>query len=221
MAGRSGVTPLGQNACVKVDLKREIASYRAPRGRFEVVDVPTMQFLMIDGHGDPNTSPAYQDAVSSLYPLAYALKFLGKAELGRDHVVMPLEGLWWADDMDVFTSARDKSRWSWTLMVMTPDWFTQAHVETARAAVLRKGTAPTVDAVRLETLDEGRAAQTLHVGPYDAEGPVLEALHDEFVPSQGLRLSGRHHEIYLSDARRTAPEKLRTILRQPVAPPDA
>jgi len=203
---------------MKVDLKKEIASYRARSGRFEVVDVPSMSFLMIDGHGDPNTSSAYQDALSSLYPLAYALKFLGKVELGRDHVVMPLEALWWADDMEVFTTARDKSRWSWTLMIMTPDWFTREHVEASREAVRRKGTAPDVDSVRLETLDEGLAVQTLHVGPYDDEGPVLEALHHDFVPSWGLGLTGRHHEIYLSDARRTAPERLRTILRQPVAP---
>lgn len=202
----------------KVDLKKEIAAYTARRGRFDVVDVPQLTYLMVDGHGDPNTAPAYTDAVASLYPLAYALKFLSKVELGRDYTVMPLEGLWWAQDMDAFTTARDKSRWDWTLMVLTPDWLTADHVATAQETVVRKGGAPRLDDVRLERLDEGRCVQTLHVGPYDAEGPVLAALHDEFLPAHGLRRTGKHHEVYLGDARRTAPERLRTILRQPVEP---
>lgn len=202
----------------KVDLKKEIAAYTARRGRFDVVDVPQLTYLMVDGHGDPNTAPAYTDAVASLYPLAYALKFLSKVELGRDYTVMPLEGLWWAQDMDAFTTARDKSRWDWTLMVLTPGWLTADHVATAQETVVRKGGAPRLDDVRLERLDEGRCVQTLHVGPYDAEGPVLAALHDEFLPAHGLRRTGKHHEVYLGDARRTAPERLRTILRQPVEP---
>ncbi|QGQ19160.1 hypothetical protein GC089_07855 [Cellulomonas sp. JZ18] len=199
-----------------LDLKREIPAYRARRGTPELVTVPPLQYLMVDGHGDPNTAPEYQDALRTLYPVAYTLKFLSRRELGRDHVVMPLEALWWADDMAAFTTARDKSRWSWTAMILVPDWITAEHVEDARATVAAKGGAPALDALRLERLDEGLCVQTLHVGPYDAEGPVLAEIHDRFVPDHGLRMTGRHHEVYLSDARRTAPERLRTILRQPV-----
>lgn len=201
---------------MKVDLKEQIPSYRARSGEFAVVDVPPMQYLMIDGHGDPNTSPAYREAVTSIYPVAYRLKFASKRELDRDYTVMPLEALWWAEDMSTFTTARDKSRWSWTLMLLVPDWLGQDHVERARTAAARSE-APALDRVRLERLDEGRCVQTLHVGPYDAEGPVLHAMHHDVIPNRGLRMTGRHHEVYLSDARRTDPARLRTILRQPVA----
>ena len=198
-----------------VDLKKQIESYRAVRGRFKVLTVPAMSFLMVDGHGDPNTAPEYRDAVGALYPLAYSLKFFSRRELGLDHTVMPLEALWSADDMDAFTSARDKSRWDWTVMIMMPDWITAEHVEIARNAARAKATAA-LDAVRFETYDEGLSVQTLHVGPYDAEGPVLDELHSRFIPENGLRMTGRHHEVYLGDPRRAAPDKLRTILRQPV-----
>ena len=201
---------------MKVDLKKDIETYTARHGTFSVVTVPAMQLLMVDGHGDPNTSPAYQDALTSIYPVAYAVKFLSKRELDRDYTVMPLEGLWWSQDLDSFTTARDKSRWDWTLMTMVPEWITHEHVEAARDAVARKGGAPLLDAVRLEPFDEGLSVQTLHVGPYDDEGPVLDAMHHEFIPGRSLRMHGKHHEIYLSDARRTAPDRLRTILRQPV-----
>ncbi|QDB79808.1 hypothetical protein FE251_10795 [Georgenia wutianyii] len=206
---------------MKADLKKEIATYTARRGEFSVVTVPALQFLMVDGHGDPNTSTAYQDALSSLYPVAYTLKFLSKGELGRDYTVMPLEGLWWSTDMAAFTTDRDKSRWSWTMMVMVPEWITGEHLGAAVETVARKGGAPALDAVRLETFDEGLCVQTLHVGSYDDEAPVLEEMHDRFIPSHGLRMTGKHHEIYLSDARRTAADRLRTILRQPVARTDA
>jgi len=203
---------------MKVDLKREIPTYTARRGRFDVVTVPPLWFLMVDGHGDPNTAPAYRDALTSLYPFAYALKFLSRIELGRDYAVMPLEALWWSDDLATFTSARDKSRWDWTLMILVPDWLTSDHLDAARARVRAKGGAPVLDEVRRERLDEGLCVQTLHVGPYDDEGPVLADLHGRFLPEQGLRPTGKHHEIYLSDPRRADPARLRTILRQPVAP---
>lgn len=201
---------------MKLDLKKELDSYRARRGEFRVVDVPPLQYLMVDGHGDPNTSPQYADALAALYPVAYKLKFASKRELERDHVVMPLEALWWADDMAAFTVARDKSRWSWTAMILVPDWITREMFTAVVEEVARRDRPASLDEVRFETLTEGRCVQTLHVGPYDDEGPVLAAMHDEFIPAHGLALTGRHHEIYLSDPRRVAPEKLRTILRQPV-----
>lgn len=203
-------------SAMKSDFKKLIPSYTAKRGQFLVTTVPAMQYLMIDGHGDPNTAQSYRDALTSLYPVAYALKFLSKRELGQDYAVMPLEALWWSDDMDSFTSARDKARWDWTLLNMVPEWVTKEHLGVARDAVAKKGDGPVLDALRLESLDEGLSVQTLHVGPYDDEGPVLEEMHNKFIPEQWLEMTGRHHEIYLSDPRRTAPEKLKTILRQPV-----
>ncbi|MEJ8280414.1 GyrI-like domain-containing protein [Pseudonocardia spirodelae] len=199
----------------KVDLKRELPCYSARRDTPELVDVPDLRYLMIDGHGDPNTA-AYADALAALYPVAYAAKFASSRELGRDHVVMPLEGLWWAEDMDAFTRDRDKSRWSWTLMIMVPDWVPGEMLDAAVARVRTTRAPARIGDVRHETLAEGRCVQALHVGPYDDEGPLLERIHTGFVPSHGLRMTGRHHEIYLSDPRRAAPEKLRTILRQPV-----
>lgn len=198
---------------VKVDLKKQIAAYRAPRGRFEVVDLPPQRYLMIDGAGAPDAAP-FADAITTIYPVAYALKFLSKRELGRDYVVPPLEALWWADDMDAFTVSRDKARWSWTLLNLVPEWVPALLVEAARDAAAAKGV--DVGMLRLEELHEGRCVQTLHVGSFDDEGPVLAEMHDAFIPAQGLRMTGRHHEIYLSDFRRVEPAKLRTILRQPV-----
>ncbi|MFE5408652.1 GyrI-like domain-containing protein [Microbacterium sp. NPDC056569] len=202
----------------KVDLKKSIAAYTAPRGAFEIVDVPPLRYLMVDGHGDPNTSEQYGEAVAAVFGVAYKLKFLSKAELGRDYVVMPLEGLWWSDDMATFTTDRDKSRWSWTMMSLVPEWIDADLVERARAAATTKGGSPAVDRLRLAELAEGRSVQTLHIGSYDDETPVLAEMHDRFIPASGLRMRGLHHEIYLADPRRTAPEKLRTILRQPVEP---
>jgi hypothetical protein len=200
----------------KIDLKTKIDAYRAPRDRFRIVDVPDLTYLMIDGSGDPNTSPVFASAVAALYPLAYALKFASKRELDRDYVVMPLEGLWWADDMDAFTTSRDKSRWDWTLLMVVPPWIDDDAVARARDAVGRRSPPERLDEVRLESLCERRCVQTLHVGSFDSEGPLLQRMHEEFLPAHGLRLAGRHHEIYLSDARRVAPGKRRTILRQPV-----
>ncbi|OLT47734.1 GyrI-like domain-containing protein [Cellulosimicrobium sp. CUA-896] len=200
----------------KVDLKRTLDAYQARRGAFRLVDVPDTQYLMVDGHGDPNTAPAYAQALAALYPVAYTLKFASKRELGRDHVVMPLEGLWWADDMETFTSARDKSRWDWTMMIMVPDWVGPEMVAAAVGRVGATDPPARLADVRFESLSEGRCVQTLHVGSFDDEAPVLARMHDEFVPAHGLRMVGRHHEIYLSDPRRVAPERLRTILRQPV-----
>lgn len=199
----------------KLDLKKELDSYRARSGEFRVLDVPPLSYLMIDGQGDPNTSPEYADALATLYPVAYRLKFASK-EAGSDYVVPPLEALWWADDMAAFTTARDKDRWSWTAMILTPEWIGPDQVAAAIESARAKAPAAALARLRYAVLHEGRCVQTLHVGPYDAEGPVLARMHEEFIPSNGLTMTGRHHEIYLGDPRRVAPEKLRTILRQPV-----
>jgi hypothetical protein len=200
----------------KIDLKKQLDCYAATRSEFRILEVPPANYLMIDGEGDPNT-PVFAEATEALYPLAYTIKFASKRELGRDYVVPPLEGLWWADDMAAFTARRDKSRWSWTLLIMQPEWIDAGLVDTARRAVEAKGAPTRLHDIRFATLDEGLCVQTLHVGSFDDEAPVLARLHDEFIPANGLRMTGRHHEVYLSDPRRTAPEKLRPILRQPVA----
>jgi hypothetical protein len=189
---------------MKTDLRKTLDSYRAKVGELRLLDLPPRRYLMVDGRGDPNTAPAYADALAALYPVAYRVKFAAKAA-GHDYVVPPLEALWWADDPAAFTSRRDKTQWQWTVMLLVPDWVDDATVATEL-----------VDPVRVETLAEGRCVQTLHVGSYDDEGPVLAELHERFIPGAGLAMTGRHHEIYLNDARRTAPERLRTILRQPV-----
>ena len=201
----------------KIDFKKTLEGYRAKRGEFRVLHVPEMDYLMVDGHGDPNSSPAFAQALEALYPVAYKLKFASKLELDRDYVVPPLEGLWWAGDMGSFTVSRDKSRWDWRMMLMVPDWIGRDMVDAALQKVGAKNPPARLGDVRLGSLAEGHCVQTLHVGSFEDEGPVLERMHHEFIPNQGLRLEGKHHEIYLGDFRKTAPEKLRTILRQPVA----
>ena len=202
---------------MKVDLKKSLDSYRAEQGEFRVLDVPALTYLMVDGHGDPS-APEYADALAALHPVAYAVKFASKRELERDYVVPPLEALWWADDMDVFTAHRDKAQWDWTVMLLLPDWIGAEMVATAVETVRAKAQPSALDLVRAETLEEGRCVQTLHVGSYDDEAEVLDRLHREFIPGAWLEMTGKHHEIYLNDARRTDPARLRTILRQPVAP---
>lgn len=200
----------------KIDFKKTMPGYRARRGRIDVLDLPELQYLMIDGAGDPNTAPEYSAALQTLYPVAYALKFLSKQDLGRDYVVPPLEGLWWADDMAAFTTERDKDAWHWTVMLMVPEWLDDQHVTEAITRTAAKVSSSQLTQLRLDPLAEGRCVQTLHIGPYDDEAPVLADMHERFIPEHGYVMTGRHHEIYLSDPRRTAPEKLRTILRQPV-----
>lgn len=201
----------------KVDFKKELKHlYRPAKAEFSVVDVPTMQFLMVDGHGDPNVAQAYAEAVEALYAVAHKIKFASKKSLDRDYVVPPLEGLWWAQEMAAFTTALDKGRWDWTMMIMQPDWITPVMVEEARALVRKQKELAALSRVRLETYAEGLSVQIMHIGPYDEEGPTLQRLHHEFMPANGYTFNGKHHEIYLSDPRRVAPEKLKTVLRQPV-----
>lgn len=198
----------------KLDVKRSLDSYRAKAGEFRLLELEPRRYLMIDGHGDPN-APVFSEALESLYPVAYTLKFASKAR-GRDYVVPPLEGLWWAEDMDLFTTARDKSQWSWTAMILVPDWLGDEDVDAALEAVAAKKRPARLADVRLEVLDEGRCVQTLHIGSFDDEGLVLAQMHDVVIPGRGLRPEGRHHEIYLTDIRKSAPEQQRTILRQHV-----
>ena len=202
----------------KIDFKKELKPlYRPSARQFEVVEVPEMQFLMVDGHGNPNTVPAYREAVETLYAVAYKIKFSSKKLLNRDYVVPPLEGLWWAEDMNSFTSnTRDKSQWDFTLMIMQPEWVTAAMFERAVAKVAEKEPPKLLDKVRFEWLDEGACVQTLHIGSFDDETEILDEMHSQFIPDNGYEMSGKHHEIYFSDFRKVAPEKLRTLLRQPV-----
>jgi hypothetical protein len=205
----------------KVDFKKTLKQlYRPSRKDFEQVEVPPMQFLMVDGAGDPNTAQAYQQALEALYAVAYKLKFISKKELERDYVVPPLEGLWWAEDMQVFTTTLDKDSWLWTMMIMQPEWITAGLYERALEQVSASKELPALSAMRLEIYDEGLSLQILHVGSYDDESTTLHRLHHDVLPEQGLEPNGKHHEIYLSDPRRVAPEKLKTVLRQPVKAAD-
>jgi hypothetical protein len=198
------------------DIKKALPALYAPEpGDFHLVEVPELSFLMIDGHGDPNVSPAYTEAVEALFSLSYAVRAIAKSELGRVHTVGPLEGLWSAEDPRAFV-AGDKSAWDWTMMIWQPSWITPDIIETATRLAAKKSRAA-LDRVRSAPYAEGTSVQILHVGSYDCEAPVLARLHAEHLPRHGLTLNGKHHEIYLSDARRTDPAKLRTILRQPVA----
>lgn len=202
---------------LKIDFKKTLSQlYSASRKDFMLVEVPAMQFVMIDGDGDPNVAPAYESAIEWLFSVSYAMKFAAKADLQKDYVVPPLEGLWQADDPKDFI-ARLKEKWRWTMMIMAPDFLDAAMFSSAVEKARRKLGAPPAS-LRLETYVEGPSLQILHVGGYDDEGPTLARLHNEVMPSRGLTFAGRHHEIYLSDARKTAPAKLRTILRQPVRP---
>lgn len=198
------------------DVKRALKALYAPRNTsWEIVDVPSQRFIAIDGRGDPNTAEEYSGSVEALYAVAYTLKFASKGTEGGDFVVAPLEGLWWADDPRAFT-ARDKGSWNWTMMICLPAWVADEAVAAAKATALAKKGNPLIERVVPKTLHEGRSAQVLHVGPYDDEGPVLAELHERYMPERGLGFAGHHHEVYLSDPRRTEPGRLRTVLRQPV-----
>ena len=202
----------------KFDLRRELPALYAPRNRqWAPVEVPAARYLMIDGSGDPNSSPAYAAAVEALFSVSYPVKFASKKELGRDYVVAPLEGLWFADDPAVFVR-RQKDAFGWTMMIRQPEWIDPDLIDRARERAVTKRPDLPHDRLRLGTLTEGPCLQVLHIGPYDDEGPILQDLHEREMPERGLTFAGHHHEIYLSDPRRAAPDRLRTILRQPVRP---
>lgn len=188
--------------------------YQASATKVTVVDVPRFNFLMIDGTGDPNTSAAYAQAVEALYSVSYTIKFaLKKATHPVNYTVMPLEGLWWAEDMSAFLHA-DRSKWQWTMMILQPDVVSAEAVDQAVSTLKRKKDLPALGALRLASWAEGRCAQTLHVGPFSEEGPTIARVHAFIHERSGLR--GKHHEIYLSDIRRAHPSRWKTIVRQPM-----
>lgn len=199
----------------KVDLKKELKQlYKVSAKNVAQVTVPTLKYLMVDGKGDPNNSPAYAEAVEALFSVSYTAKFaVKKGAQKMDYAVMPLEGLWWADDWSAFV-AGDKANWNWTMMILQPSFVPDQTIEDAIVHVRKKKNLHALHRLRLEEFSEGECAQILHVGPFSAEGPTIEKLH-EYILSHG-RLTGKHHEIYLSDVRRADPSKWKTILRQPM-----
>ncbi len=200
----------------KIDLKKEYRHLYLPTAKTVVkVEVPEFQFLMIDGAGDPNTAPEYAQAIEALFAVAYTAKFmLKKGTQAIDYAVMPLEGLWWAEDMSAFAN-NERDKWQWTMMIMQPDFVTPEVTGLAMDEVRNKKAPPALSRMRLERFAEGRCAQILHIGPFSDEGPNIEKVH-RFIEAQGGTLRGKHHEIYLSDIRRAAPEKWKTVIRQPM-----
>ena len=199
---------------IKIDLKKDLARLYKPSAKeITIVDVPGFSFITVDGQGSPE-SMNYQDAVQALYSVAYAIKFSKKAD-GIDFGVMPLEGLWWAEDMSDFDpETGDRNAWRWTMMIMQPDFVTREDFASSVAGAGKKKDLPALDAVKFTRFEEGTTAQILHIGRYLEEGPNIRRLHETIAQNSGT-LSGKHHEIYLSDPRRTDPAKLKTILRQP------
>ncbi len=199
---------------MKTDLKKELKPLYTASAQPTLVTGWPLQYLMFNGYGDPDANPDFQAGVEALYTASYTLKSRLKKELDLDWVVPPLEGLWWMLMADFDPSRRDD--WRWTLMLPQPAEVTREWLVEAVAAALEKKPLPALEKLRLEIYDEGRAAQILHVGPYREAAAAIDRLH-AFIQEQGFHLCGKHHEIYLSDPRRTAPEKLQTILRQPLS----
>ncbi len=200
----------------KIDYKKELKEfYRPSAKKVAEVDIPKMNFLMVDGNGAPETTE-YKEAIEVLYSVSYTLKFMiKKGEIGIDYGVLPLEGLWWADDMSDFIND-NKSKWIWTMMIMQPELVTKDLVQAAIHQVKDKKNLSAIDKVRFEPFQEGKCAQTLHVGPFSEEGPTVERVHS-FIAECGSELIGKHHEIYLTDIRRAAPKNWKTVIRQPMS----
>ncbi|MEI8280033.1 MAG: GyrI-like domain-containing protein [Bacteroidota bacterium] len=199
----------------KIDLKKTLGTYKAKINKPELITAAAMNYLMIDGKGDPNHSKDFQDAIETLYSVAYTLKFMVKKGLiGVDYGVMPLEALWWADDMNDFTAGK-KENWHWTAMILQPDIITNDLYREAKILAVSRKELVAIDQLRFEQFKEGTCAQVLYIGPYCKEKETIISLHN-FIKDQGYQLTGKHHEIYLNDARRTAEAKLKTIIRQQV-----
>ncbi|MGD0451001.1 MAG: GyrI-like domain-containing protein [Candidatus Bathyarchaeia archaeon] len=198
----------------KIDLRKELKHLYNPSAKeVSIVDVPAMNYLLVNGEGAP-TSPQYSEAIEALFSVSYTLKFMIKKNIGIDFSVMPLEGLWWVDDMTKFNSDR-KDEWKWTAMIMQPKYVTANDVGLAIEQVKKKKNLPALPKVQFENFNEELAAQIMYVGPFSAEGSTIAKIH-AFIQNSGHTLSGKHHEIYLNNPATTAPEKLRTILRQPM-----
>ena len=197
----------------KIDLKKEMKQLYKAGKEPSLVTVPEMKFVAYDGQGDPNTSEEYQKSMEVLYGMAYTIKFMCK-ELDKDFVVMPLEGLWWTDDMSDFTMD-NKDIWKWTMMIALPDYVDKKMFEEARVKLAARKDLPNLGKGYFLKYKEGLCAQVLHIGPYDDEPPTIEKLH-KFIEDTGYKLHKKHKEVYLSSPLRTAPEKLKTIIRQPI-----
>jgi hypothetical protein len=196
----------------KIDLKKEFKHLYNPPVSPVIVDIPDFNYIAIEGKGDPNTSKEYQDALETLYGLSYTIKFDLKKQ-DKDYTVMPLEGLWWTDRKDLdFT---DKNSFCWVSMIMQPGFVTQEHFTSAIASLRKKKNLPSLDKANWFLLKEGKSAQIMHIGSFDNEPPTIEKLH-KFIGDNGLKISGKHHEIYLSDFRKTAKDNLKTVIRYPV-----
>lgn len=196
----------------KLDLKKTDKAYYTTRKDWHRVTLPPIPYLMVEGTGAPEGA-GFAEGMKAIYPLAYGIKFAAKAK-DRDFVVPPVSAHWWADDPTAFAEGR-RDEWQWRVLLRMPDFVGEADLAAARAA---KDPGPRTADVRLDTLDEGDCFQLLHIGPYADEAPKLARLHDVLMPESGVTFGGQHHEIYLSDPARVAPEKLKTILRQPVIP---
>jgi hypothetical protein len=201
----------------RIDFKKTFKHLYSPKpGKPELVDVPKMQFAMVDGQGDPNTALEFQDAIGALYSTVYGLKFSRKkAGLEPDYTIGALEGLWWNITGEKYGIGK-KEDWHWTVMIWLPDEITKAEFNNFINELKVKKPNPALDKIRLEFFEEGPCVQIMHIGPYDTESKSIKLMHD-FALAQGYSQSGKHHEIYLSDPRRVAPEKNRTIVRHPVA----
>jgi hypothetical protein len=200
---------------MKIDYKQELKEFYSPSPKqVAIVNVPPMSFLVVNGSGDPNKAQEYKEAIEALYAVSYALKFMVKKEKAVDYGVMPLEGLWWADDMTKFSTG-NKDAWKWTSMIMQPSYITEELVDKAVDQVKKKKNPSALSKMRFESFEEGLSAQVMHIGPYAAEAPTIKRLHD-FIVGNGYELRGKHHEIYLSDPRKSSPEKMKTIIRQPM-----
>lgn len=199
----------------KVDFKKEYTKLYKPNSKnVSFVEVPEFNYLAIDGKGDPNNSKEYKDSIEALMATSYKTKFIMKKEHGKDYVVMPLEGLWWAEDMENF-SLDAKSEWKWTSLILQPTFVKEEHITQAKEETTLKKDLPSLEKIKFIEFEEGFSAQILHIGPYSEEGPTVEKIHNK-IQEEGYEFNGPHHEIYLSDIRRAKPENLKTIIRQPV-----
>ena len=198
----------------KIDLKKELKNlYNPSTKEVTVVDIPAMNFLLVNGEGAP-TSQQYSEAIEALFSVAFTLKFMVKKIKGIDYVVMPLESLWWVDDMTKF-STDHKDKWKWTAMIMQPKYVTTDDFKLAVEQVKKKKNPTALPKVKFENFKEGMAVQIMYIGPFSAEGPTITKIHTQ-IQNSGHALSGKHHEIYLNNPATTTPEKLKTILRQPM-----